>query len=116
MTEQKEDSKQKLSLIQTLFKQLTQLILEGTKTKLDATNMIIAVGQWTALMLATIITMVHKDQAKAFSDIDRVCIAINTDCKKHAVLLRGLKNKAKGITESNLILPKHLKEGSEIVL
>lgn len=94
----------KTSVIQTLFKQLTQIILESAKTRLDATNMIVIVGQWTSVVLATIVTMVHKDQTRAFSDIDRICIAINTDIKKHCVLLRGLQNKAKGTKEEKEII------------
>lgn len=81
--------------IQTLFQKLTELLLSSAKTRVDVTDSIVMVGNWVAIVFASLIVMLEgNDTHKASSSIDRITSALNVEAKKHVTMIRGIKKKA----------------------
>lgn len=110
--EKKPEESAGIAISKTLFAKLTETVLQNCKTRKDATDFVIAVGNWSSIIFASLIIMVEgKDQqGKMMATVDRITLSMNNDIKKHVVLLRGMSNKAKGVEPNRIIVPDHLKE------
>ena len=91
--------------IQTLFKKLTELILIAGKTRADINNLAVAVGNWAAVVFASLVVMIEgEDQTRAFKTIDKITDALNSETKKHLIMIRGLKKKVQGAADQPTIV------------
>lgn len=78
-----------------LFQRLTEVILGGIQTGRDGLALIVAVGKWSALMIASIMVVIERDPGKSFELIDKFTNSLNHDIKRHLVMLRGFQKQNK---------------------
>lgn len=107
MSDEKEKPKdlfpEREAQMKTLFQKLTEIILGSARTRKDGADLLVAVSNWAALMIATIIVVLEGNKGRAMHMVDRVTGAMNAEIKRHVVMISGLQNKAKGKEESRII-------------
>ncbi len=90
--------------IKVVFSKLTELILQSVKTKKDVIEMFGIVGEWSAMILASLILMLgDKDIRKALMTSDKVIQSINMGTKRQLIMIKNLMNKEKNEEKSKII-------------
>jgi hypothetical protein len=104
-----EEEQSGIAVCKTLFAKLTETTLKSCKTQKDAADLISAVCNWTSVILASLIVMIEgknpQNHGKMIAAVDRITMSLNQEIKKHAILLRGMSNKAREFEENKIILP-----------
>lgn len=89
--------------IKTLFGKLTEIILRSITTKADAMAMLTAVGQWTALVIASLIVMAEKDPRRQSQMIQIFVTGVTTETVQNIRKIKTLKE-TKGETDERRII------------